>query len=323
MSARVDQAAAFLAARPRPTGEDWEREAWRRQLTKLIIDVEWSDEEARALATRLSPEAAARLELWHAVLTPALRAALEVAHPLDDAQRAQREAEVLEEALRTGALTEALLHEAAATTVVALLEATQFDLFGHCATVLTLLEPARELDGLPRRVAEVRESLAGRRAEVLRLRPGRADLRPLPRREEVCHDGRMARPRRAPEHVSPPRYERDMTTQTDIPSLQLEVLKNIQAELSGLRSEVNGLRTDLDTGLASVRAELADVRSELREGLADVRTEMHEGFTRLRTEVVGLRGDMDVGFTALRMQSDRRFLDHERRLRDLEASADK
>lgn len=77
MSTRVDQAAAFLAARPRPTGEDWEREAWRRQLTKLIVDVEWSDEEARALATRLSPEAAASLELWHAVLTPALRAALE------------------------------------------------------------------------------------------------------------------------------------------------------------------------------------------------------------------------------------------------------
>lgn len=111
--------------------------------------------------------------------------------------------------------------------------------------------------------------------------------------------------------------------QPDIPSLQLEVLKNIQAELSGLRGEVNALRKDLDTGLADVRSELrqglADVRGELREGLGELRDEMHEGFMRVRTELVGLRDEVEVGFTATRMQNDRRFLDHERRLRDLES----
>ena len=107
---------------------------------------------------------------------------------------------------------------------------------------------------------------------------------------------------------------------TDVALLQLEVLKKIQAELgllrgevTSLRGDVTGLRTDLDTGLASVR-------NEVRVGLGEVRTELHDGLTRVRTEVAGLRGDMDVGFTAMRMQGDRRFLDHERRLRDLEST---
>jgi hypothetical protein len=39
---------------------------------------------------------------------------------------------------------------------------------------------------------------------------------------------------------------------------------------------------------------------------------------RLRTGVVGLRGDMEVGFTGLPVLNDRRLLDHERRLRELE-----
>ena len=89
---------------------------------------------------------------------------------------------------------------------------------------------------------------------------------------------------------------------TDVAMLQLEVLKKIQAELTGLRTDVTALRTDLDSGLGAVRAEL------------------HEGLTRVRTEIAGLRGDMDVGFTAMRMQGDRRVLDHERRLRELEAA---
>lgn len=96
---------------------------------------------------------------------------------------------------------------------------------------------------------------------------------------------------------------------TDVAVLQLEVLKKIQAELAALRGDVTGLRKDLDTGLGAVRAELHEVRSEL-----------HDGLTRVRTELAGLRGDMDVGFTATRMQNDRRFLDHERRLRELEGT---
>jgi hypothetical protein len=108
---------------------------------------------------------------------------------------------------------------------------------------------------------------------------------------------------------------------TDVPMLQLEVLKKIQAELAALRGDVTGLRTDLDTGLGAVRAELHEVRSELHEGLGALRSELHDGLTRVRTELAGLRGDMDVGFTATRMQNDRRFLDHERRLRELEGTS--
>ena len=125
----------------------------------------------------------------------------------------------------------------------------------------------------------------------------------------LCHDKPMVRARRSPEDASPPQHEEGMTdSSTDVPLLQLEVLKKIQAELAALRSEVTSLRTDLDTGLSAVRSELHEVRSEL-----------HEGLTRVRTEIAGVRGDMDVGFTAMRMLDDRRFLDHERRLRDLEA----
>ena len=61
------------------------------------------------------------------------------------------------------------------------------------------------------------------------------------------------------------------------------------------------------------------VEARVREEVGSLRREMTDGFTRLRTEIVELRGDVDVGFTAQRMQNDRRFLDHERRLRELEA----
>lgn len=174
----------------------------------------------------------------------------------------------------------------------------------------------------------------------------------MPARAGLCHDERMVKARRAPKDVTPPVYEEGMTNPTDVPTMQLEVLKKIQAELVGLRTDVNGLkaemtevRTELRTGFSEVRAELregltevrtelreglsdvreglSEVRTELREGLADVRTEMHEGFTRVRTEITALRGDMEIGFTAMRMQNDRRFLDHERRLRDLEANTGK
>lgn len=88
-----------------------------------------------------------------------------------------------------------------------------------------------------------------------------------------------------------------MTNETnDVATLQLEVLKKIQAELAGLRGELERVNSRLD----------------------ELKDETKNGFTRVRTEITELRGDVDVGFTAMRMQNDRRFLDHERRLRDLE-----
>ena len=114
-------------------------------------------------------------------------------------------------------------------------------------------------------------------------------------------------------NVRPVVYPEEMTTpQDDVPMLQLEVLKQIQAEL------VN-LRRDVTAEVASVRTEVASVRTELKEEISALRRDTHQGFVRLRTELVGLRDDMEVGFTALRIQNDRRFLDHEGRLRALES----
>lgn len=132
-------------------------------------------------------------------------------------------------------------------------------------------------------------------------------------------------------NVRPVVYSGKMTTpKDDVPMLQLEVLKQIQAELVSLRHEVTNVktevasvRTELKAEVASVRtelkAELASVRTELKEEISSLRRDTHQGFVRLRTELIGLRDDMEVGFTALRIQNDRRFLDHEGRLRALES----
>jgi len=109
------------------------------------------------------------------------------------------------------------------------------------------------------------------------------------------------------------------TKHDDIPSLTLQALQNIQAELVALRRESKAdnaaLREELHKEVGGLREEVGSVREEV----GSLRREMTDGFTRLRTEIVELRGDVDVGFTAQRMQNDRRFLDHERRLRELEA----
>lgn len=114
--------------------------------------------------------------------------------------------------------------------------------------------------------------------------------------------------------VRPTAYSEGMTTRDDVPTLQLEVLKRIQSELVSLKNEVTSLKTDL----AGVKSEVASVGAELKTELGELRRESHEGLTRVRTELVGLRDDVEVGFTAMRVQNDRRFLDHERRLRELE-----
>ncbi|MBL8914089.1 MAG: hypothetical protein JNM17_25520 [Archangium sp.] len=102
---------------------------------------------------------------------------------------------------------------------------------------------------------------------------------------------------------------------TDVATLQLEVLKKIQAEITALRDGLERLTSEV----ANVRTEVTNVRTEVTSVRTELRAEMNEGFTRVRTEITELRGDVDIGFTAMRMQNDRRFLDHERRLRDLES----
>jgi hypothetical protein len=96
-----------------------------------------------------------------------------------------------------------------------------------------------------------------------------------------------------------------------VSDLTIEVLKDIRGELRELRTETQGLRAEMKQGLGEVRAELnqglADVRAELKHGLGEVRDELHE-----------LAEYTQAGFAAVLAQGDRRFLDHERRLRLLE-----
>ncbi len=121
-------------------------------------------------------------------------------------------------------------------------------------------------------------------------------------------------------NVRPVVYSEKMTTpKDDVPMLQLEVLKQIQAELVSLRHEVTNVKTEVASVRTELKAELASVRTELKEEISSLRRDTHQGFVRLRTELIGLRDDMEVGFTALRIQNDRRFLDHEGRLRALES----
>ncbi len=121
-------------------------------------------------------------------------------------------------------------------------------------------------------------------------------------------------------NVRPVVYSKEMTTpKDDVPMLQLEVLKQIQAELVNLRHEVTNVKTEVTSVRTELKTEIASVRTELKEELSSLRRDTHQGFVRLRTELVGLRDDMEVGFTALRIQNDRRFIDHEGRLRALES----
>jgi len=108
-----------------------------------------------------------------------------------------------------------------------------------------------------------------------------------------------------------------------VSDLTIEILKGIRSELQGLRVDVGGLKTEmtavklevsgLKIGLTEVRAGLTEVRQDLadiRVELAGVRTGLHE-----------LADYTQAGFTAVLAQGDRRFLDHEGRLRRLEVHA--
>jgi uncharacterized coiled-coil DUF342 family protein len=110
------------------------------------------------------------------------------------------------------------------------------------------------------------------------------------------------------------------------------VLEKIQAELSRLNDksdEMNERLNETNERLDETNKRLDGTNARIESDLGGLRREIHEGTSRLRTEVVRLRGgvetglesvsgEMNVGFTALRQKNDRRFLDHERRLRALE-----
>jgi hypothetical protein len=106
----------------------------------------------------------------------------------------------------------------------------------------------------------------------------------------------------------------------------LRILQNIQSQLGELRAQVDRLESNMAVQFDEVRTELTGeiqgVRTELKGEIQSVRTELKGEIQSVRTELKGemqsLRDEMRVGFKASFKQNDRRFLDHEGRLRALE-----
>ena len=90
------------------------------------------------------------------------------------------------------------------------------------------------------------------------------------------------------------------------------------------RPQLQGLRAETKQGLDEVRKGLVEVRTEVKEGLAEVReglAEVKEGLADTNAKLEQLAEYTQTGFKALLTQGDRRFLDHEGRLRRLEEHA--
>jgi hypothetical protein len=85
------------------------------------------------------------------------------------------------------------------------------------------------------------------------------------------------------------------------------ILRQIQADIAGIRGDVSELRTDL-TGL---RAEFNEFRKETRNEFAAVRREMHAEFAAVRREMSERYSDLAVLYASA-------HADHERRISDLE-----
>ena len=89
----------------------------------------------------------------------------------------------------------------------------------------------------------------------------------------------------------------------EIANLTLEILKRVQADVSGLkrevgelRGEVGELRRDLVGLRGEMHGEVAGVRGEMRGQVGELRKEFGELRADLRTEIDGLRAEMRQGF---------------------------
>lgn len=107
----------------------------------------------------------------------------------------------------------------------------------------------------------------------------------------------------------------------NVTDLTVEILKDIRTELRGLRGDVDGLRGEVN----GLRGEMNGLRGdvgELKVEMVGVKREvasLKTGLTEVRDELHELSEYVQVGFKAVLGQGDRRFLDHEGRLRRLEA----
>lgn len=111
-----------------------------------------------------------------------------------------------------------------------------------------------------------------------------------------------------------------MTEDGNVSDLTIEILQGIRSELVGLRLETTALRqetTALRQDMGALRQDMGALRQDLNNGLADVRAELGE----VRVQLHELADFTQAGFKAVLGQGDRRFIDHEGRLRRLEEHA--
>ncbi len=92
----------------------------------------------------------------------------------------------------------------------------------------------------------------------------------------------------------------------NVSDLTIEVLKSIRSELQGMRGEMRDGLAEVRRGLDQTNARLDETNARLDE--TNAKLEQLADFTQ-------------TGFKALIGQADRRFLDHEGRLRRLEEHA--
>jgi hypothetical protein len=102
-----------------------------------------------------------------------------------------------------------------------------------------------------------------------------------------------------------------MAEEDNVKDATLLILQNIQASLGDLRKDVARVQTDLAVFREDVDHRFVELRDDLRGEFREVRDE-------LRAEIQEVRDEMRVGFKATMKQNDRRFLDHEARIRALE-----
>lgn len=110
--------------------------------------------------------------------------------------------------------------------------------------------------------------------------------------------------------------------ENQVESVTLEVLRGIQADLRELKADMGTVKSDLSavkSDLWAVKSDLSAVKSEMnsRFELVDSRfAQMHEDLVGVLRE---MNLEMQAGFRAILEQGDRRYFDHEGRLRLVEA----
>jgi hypothetical protein len=104
-----------------------------------------------------------------------------------------------------------------------------------------------------------------------------------------------------------------MADESNVRDATLLILQNIQSQLGEIRTRLDRV----ETGQAVVREEMESGFRAVREDMA-TRVELGALRDEMRKEFAAVRDELRVGFKATMKQNDRRFLDHEARIRALE-----